>query len=108
MAKLVQKHGSLSPKKLVFLISCAGLLGAVLITGRLWASSSYNSYSLSPSHFSIASNWSRAKIGIVAGQIGNASEEASRVSPLESSADFINKPLGLISLICELGLWVFS
>lgn len=54
------KHHS-STTKLVFLISCAGLLGAALIADFLWASSS----SAAPAFLSIASSWALEKSGIV-------------------------------------------
>ncbi|KAG6590291.1 Kelch repeat-containing protein, partial [Cucurbita argyrosperma subsp. sororia] len=52
MTRNHQKNAS-STKKLVFLITCAALLGAALIADVLWTSSS----SLSSSYFSISSNW---------------------------------------------------
>ncbi|KAE8021364.1 hypothetical protein FH972_007259 [Carpinus fangiana] len=54
------KHHS-STTKLVFLISCAGLLGAALIADFLWASSS----SAAPAYLSIASSWALEKSGIL-------------------------------------------
>jgi hypothetical protein len=54
------KHHS-STAKLVFLISCAGLLGAALIADILWASSS----SAAPTYLSIASSWALEKSRIV-------------------------------------------
>lgn len=51
-----------SPTKLVFLLSCAALLGAALIADFLWASSSSSGGS---AYLSIASNWALEKSGIL-------------------------------------------
>ncbi|XP_043721742.1 kelch repeat-containing protein At3g27220-like [Telopea speciosissima] len=49
---MARNNGKLASSKLVFLLSCAGLLGAALIADFLWASSF-----LSSAYSSIASNW---------------------------------------------------
>uniref|UniRef100_A0A2N9FYL5 Kelch repeat-containing protein n=1 Tax=Fagus sylvatica TaxID=28930 RepID=A0A2N9FYL5_FAGSY len=51
-----------SPTKLVFLLSCAALLGAALIADFLWASSSSSGGS---AYLSVASNWALEKSGIL-------------------------------------------
>ena len=52
-----------SSTKLVFLTSCAGLLGAALIADFLWTSS-YSS--AGSAYLSVASNWALEKSGIIA------------------------------------------
>ena len=51
-----------SPTKLVFLLSCAALLGAALIADFLWASSSSSGGS---AYLSVVSNWALEKSGIL-------------------------------------------
>ncbi|KAB1211782.1 hypothetical protein CJ030_MR5G001779 [Morella rubra] len=62
MARSTHKHHSSSTTKLVFLISCAGLLGAALIVDFLWASSSYST--AAAPYLSAASKWALQKSGI--------------------------------------------
>lgn len=84
MARFVHKHtpsSSSATKKLVFLISCAGLLGAALIADFIWASSSSSAY------LSIASNWALEKTGIVVVSNQKA-KTAGRVSPSKTGIFF--------------------
>lgn len=62
MARFNHKYHS-SSTKLVFLTSCAGLLGAALIADFLWTSS-YSS--AGSAYLSVASNWALEKSGIIA------------------------------------------
>lgn len=84
MARFVHKHtpSSSATKKLVFFISCAGLLGAALIADFIWASSS-------SACLSIASNWALEKTGIVVVSNQKA-KKAARVSPLKTGIFFLH------------------
>lgn len=86
MGKFVHKHNlSSSSKKLVFLISIAGLLGAALIANFLWASSS------SP-YSSVALNLALEKTRVIIVSKED-SHNASSVSPLESNVHILKTQL---------------
>ncbi|XP_022133686.1 kelch repeat-containing protein At3g27220-like [Momordica charantia] len=75
MTRNHQKNASYT-KKLVFLLTCAGLLGSALIADILWTSSS----SSSSAYLSIASNWAleRTKFPVVPDEsTDNAGKEVS-------------------------------
>lgn len=76
MGIFFHKHNSsYSSKKLVLLISIAGLLGAAFIADFIWTSSS-------SSYLSISSNWALEKNGVI--DVSNEdTNRTSRVSPLD-------------------------
>ena len=81
MARFNHKYHS-SSTKLVFLTSCAGLLGAALIADFLWTSS-YSS--AGSAYLSVASNWALEKSGIIA--VPNATAKTDdKVSTLTKCA----------------------
>ena len=81
MARFNHKYHS-SSTKLVFLTSCAGLLGAALIADFLWTSS-YSS--AGSAYLSVASNWALKKSGIIA--VPNATAKTDdKVSTLTKCA----------------------
>ena len=81
MARFNHNYHS-SSTKLVFLTSCAGLLGVALIADFLWTSS-YSS--VGSAYLSVASNWALEKSGIIA--VPNATAKTDdKVSTLTKCA----------------------
>ncbi|KAJ4958327.1 hypothetical protein NE237_025438 [Protea cynaroides] len=77
---MARNAGKRTSTKLVFLLSCAGLLGAALIADFLWASSSSHSHA----YASIASNWVLEKSGTV---VVPNKEKAEAVKSKNNSVD---------------------
>lgn len=81
MAKFTHhhNHGHSPRKKLAFVASLSGLVGAALIADFFWASSSSTS-----AYLSLASNWAREKSGIIVFPNVLPSPEAEKVCLLIS------------------------